>query len=150
MYEYKKTTYFFIFSFLIFFDQISKYIIRTQGGFYICNENLAFGLSPYIIILAILLITLFLFIYNLKFKIRNLIRNWKLEIRNLNKLNLIATILILSGGISNIIDRLYFGCVIDFIDLKFWPVFNFADIYITFGFIFILVNYLKSNKKNNF
>ncbi|MDO9231246.1 MAG: signal peptidase II [bacterium] len=146
MYKYKKTIYFFIFSFLIFLDQISKYIIRTKGGFYICNKDLAFGLSPYIIISAILLITLFLFIYNFKFKIGNLIRNWKpacrrgrLEIRNLNKINLIATILILSGGISNIIDRLCIGCVIDFIDLKFWPVFNLADIYITIGVITILI-----------
>ncbi len=131
---------------------MSKYIIRTKGGFYICNTDLAFGLSPHIIISAILLIALFLFIYNFKFKIINLksISNLKFQISNYKTQSKIIALLILSGGISNIIDRLYFGCVIDFIDLKFWPVFNFADIYITLGAILILINHRKNKRKINF
>ncbi|HAT73725.1 MAG: Lipoprotein signal peptidase [Candidatus Moranbacteria bacterium GW2011_GWF2_36_839] len=139
----QKNKFFYILSFLflILLDQISKYIIRTKGGFYICNENLAFGLSPHIIISAILLIALFLFIYNLKFKIINLksISNLKFQISNYKTQSKIIALLILSGAIANIIDRLYLGCVIDFIDLKFWPVFNFADIYITIGVIILLI-----------
>jgi len=134
----QKNKFFYILSFLflILLDQISKYIIRTKGGFYICNENLAFGLSPHIIISAILL-----FIYNLKFKIINLksISNLKFQISNYKTQSKIIALLILSGAIANIIDRLYLGCVIDFIDLKFWPVFNFADIYITIGVIILLI-----------
>ena len=42
-------------------------------------------------------------------------------------------ILILSGALGNLIDRLWFGYVIDFIDLRVWPVFNVADSCITIG-----------------
>lgn len=55
----------------------------------------------------------------------------------------ILIILILSGAFSNIIDRLTFGCVTDFIDLKFWPVFNLADIFIVLGAVFLLVRWKK-------
>lgn len=35
--------------------------------------------------------------------------------------------LILAGAMGNLVDRLLYGSVIDFIDFKFWPVFNVAD-----------------------
>ena len=41
--------------------------------------------------------------------------------------------LILSGAVGNLIDRLRFGYVIDFLDLRFWPVFNLADSALTIG-----------------
>lgn len=40
---------------------------------------------------------------------------------------------ILGGAAGNLIDRIRFGYVIDFIDFHFWPVFNFADSSITAG-----------------
>ena len=50
--------------------------------------------------------------------------------------------LISSGALGNAIDRVYFGGVIDFIDFFIynfhWPAFNFADIFITMGVIFLL------------
>ena len=50
--------------------------------------------------------------------------------------------LISSGALGNAIDRVYFGGVIDFIDFFIynfhWPAFNFADICITVGVIFLL------------
>ena len=39
--------------------------------------------------------------------------------------------LILGGAVGNLIDRLRFGFVIDFLDLRIWPVFNIADSVIT-------------------
>ncbi|MFH1441248.1 MAG: signal peptidase II [Candidatus Omnitrophota bacterium] len=45
--------------------------------------------------------------------------------------------LILSGAIGNLIDRLYFGYVIDFLDFRIWPVFNVADSAITVGAILL-------------
>jgi signal peptidase II len=53
--------------------------------------------------------------------------------------------LILGGGIGNLIDRILFGYVIDFIDFKVWPIFNIADSAITVGAI-ILVVYLVKKK----
>ena len=38
-----------------------------------------------------------------------------------------------AGAIGNFIDRLIFGRVTDFIDFRFWPVFNLADTSIFFG-----------------
>jgi len=39
----------------------------------------------------------------------------------------------LGGAIGNLIDRLRFGHVVDFIDIGFWPIFNVADISIVGG-----------------
>ena len=47
--------------------------------------------------------------------------------------------LILGGAVGNLVDRLRFGYVVDFIDLHFWPVFNVADSCITIGAIFLFV-----------
>ena len=41
----------------------------------------------------------------------------------------------LGGAASNLFDRVRRGSVVDFIDLKWWPVFNVADIGITAGVI---------------
>ena len=49
--------------------------------------------------------------------------------------------LILSGGIGNLIDRIFRGYVIDYIDITQifnYPVFNFADICIVVGVILIM------------
>jgi len=45
----------------------------------------------------------------------------------------VALSLILAGALGNLIDRLLFGYVIDFLDLRIWPVFNLADSAITVG-----------------
>jgi len=46
---------------------------------------------------------------------------------------IISLSLILAGAIGNLIDRLFLGYVIDFLDFRVWPVFNFADTSITIG-----------------
>ena len=49
--------------------------------------------------------------------------------------------LVVAGGIGNIIDRLSFGYVVDFIETTFieFPVFNIADIGVTCGFVIVIV-----------
>ena len=58
------------------------------------------------------------------------------------KLFRISLSFISSGAFGNAIDRVYFGGVIDFIDFFIynfhWPAFNFADICISVGVIFLL------------
>lgn len=49
--------------------------------------------------------------------------------------------LMLGGAMGNLLDRLTYGHVIDFIDFKVWPVFNLADSSIVIGTV-ILVCYL--------
>jgi signal peptidase II len=41
--------------------------------------------------------------------------------------------LILGGAIGNLVDRVRLGYVVDFIDLRWWPVFNLADSAIVVG-----------------
>ena len=53
----------------------------------------------------------------------------------------VALALQLGGAVGNLIDRLRFHYVIDFIDLRVWPVFNVADSAITIG-IALLAYYL--------
>ena len=45
--------------------------------------------------------------------------------------------LILAGALGNLVDRLFFGYVIDFLDFRIWPVFNVADSAITIGAILL-------------
>ena len=45
--------------------------------------------------------------------------------------------LVLGGAIGNLIDRLRFGYVTDFIDVGIWPAFNIADSAVTVGVIII-------------
>lgn len=41
--------------------------------------------------------------------------------------------LLVGGAIGNLIDRVTTGYVVDFLDLRIWPVFNFADVAIVTG-----------------
>jgi len=43
----------------------------------------------------------------------------------------------LGGAVGNLLDRLHYGYVIDFIDIGFWPIFNLADISIVIGVVIL-------------
>jgi signal peptidase II len=47
--------------------------------------------------------------------------------------------MILGGALSNGVDRLVQGSVVDFIDFHFWPVFNVADSCIVIAIVMLLV-----------
>ena len=49
--------------------------------------------------------------------------------------------LILGGALSNGVDRLLQGHVVDFIDLHWWPVFNLADSAIVLGVIGVVFTF---------
>ena len=145
---------FFIFFVLVVFDLFSKKIVFDLIGLHtfipltsfldlthIHNFGVSFGLfsgviSPWILVILGLLIVTFIF-YLMKSASNNF-EEWSL-------------LIIISGAISNIIDRIFNGYVIDFIYFHykdfFWPAFNFADIYITIGIIMIVINILR--KINN-
>jgi len=54
--------------------------------------------------------------------------------------------LILGGGIGNLIDRIRLGAVVDFIDLRWWPVFNVADSAVSVGITCFVLWLLFGNK----
>lgn len=50
----------------------------------------------------------------------------------------IAFAIIFGGSLGNLFDRVFYGFVIDYIDITFFSVFNFADIAINAGVLLIL------------
>jgi signal peptidase II len=56
--------------------------------------------------------------------------------------------MILGGALGNLVDRIYPGQVIDFIDMGFgtyrWPVYNLADAAVTIGGILLIISFSRS------
>lgn len=130
---------------LILIDQITKYLIRInfQEGetlpiisdifrlTYVRNRGAAFSIFENIEIVTIL-IPIVIIALTMVFLI-----HYKNKI---SKAMLISISLIISGGLSNLIDRIIFGYVTDMIDFRFFPVFNIADIAVTIGCILIIIS----------
>ncbi|MFH0876601.1 MAG: signal peptidase II [Candidatus Omnitrophota bacterium] len=53
---------------------------------------------------------------------------------------------VLGGAAGNLIDRLRFGAVVDFLDFRIWPVFNLADSAITIGGLLLMFKMLKAQR----
>ena len=52
----------------------------------------------------------------------------------------IGYVLVLAGAIGNLIDRIFFGFVRDFIAISFFPfIFNVADIFVTIGTVLLMI-----------
>ncbi|MFC1552214.1 signal peptidase II [Candidatus Latescibacterota bacterium] len=140
----------FLFLFAIVSDQISKHLISSHfdlyeskslvGNFlyihYIKNPGAAFGLTlghPLIMLaitITIVIVLSYLFI--------------KGDLFSDNMLGKFAMVMVLAGAFGNLIDRIRFREVVDFIDMGIgthrWPVYNMADLYVTIG-MFILIYY---------
>jgi signal peptidase II len=108
--------------FFVVVDQLSKFVAVNFGLDIVKNRGIAFSILSDIHPVLIGLILLVL----LKYIRENI---WP--------------VLIFAGGVSNLIDRIRFGYVVDFIDIKFWPVFNLADVFITIGVLGILYGYIR-------
>ncbi len=51
----------------------------------------------------------------------------------------ISSSFILAGTVGNMMDRIFFGHVIDFIDIAFWPTFNFSDMSLVIGAVLLII-----------
>jgi signal peptidase II len=60
---------------------------------------------------------------------------------------LVSLALLLAGALGNLIDRLLYGSVIDFINFHIWPVFNIADSAITIAIILLLFHELVQKRR---
>lgn len=58
--------------------------------------------------------------------------------------------LALGAAAGNIVDRVRFGAVVDFIDLRFWPVFNLADIALTAAAVLIALHLLVGGRRKGY
>ncbi len=92
-------------------------------------------LSGYNILLIIITIIMLIILYNYQKKFKENIRNT------------IAFSLLYGGIWGNLLNRLVYGYVIDFLDFKIFgydfPIFNFADIWIVLGILLLFIAILK-------
>ena len=116
-------------------------VIRNVFHFsLIHNTGIAFGLFKdcgYVFVIIPIILTCLL-VYNIYYY-----RNSE----HLNRTYIVAFSLILGGAIGNLIDRIFLGYVVDFIDFRIWPVFNVADSAITIGAAVILLKCIPSSSK---
>jgi len=54
---------------------------------------------------------------------------------------------IAGGALGNIVDRFHYSFVVDFIDLRWWPVFNVADSCITVGVALLVLSTILRDRK---
>lgn len=111
---------------------------------YVENKGMAFGMLAnqrwiFIALTSIVILALVIAVFKLK---------------NQSRLFYISAALLIGGGIGNLIDRILYGYVVDYIALSFFPpVCNFADYCVTAGVIIFLVylffftDFLKSDKE---
>jgi signal peptidase II len=83
------------------------------------------------------------FFAGLAILISMIIAVWLTRLKQHETLLAVALSLVLGGAIGNLIDRLAYGYVIDFLDVYYqtwhWPAFNVADSAITLGVILMLL-----------
>ena len=137
----------FVSFFVVLIDQISKFLVRFYleygrpnqilGDFfrftYIENPGMAFGIQlggqKFFTTFAALA-TLVIVVYIVK------ARAEKFSLR-------LSLALILGGAVGNLIDRLLYGKVVDFLEVTIaefrWPIFNIADIAVSVGMILLIV-----------
>ncbi|HOT74950.1 MAG TPA: signal peptidase II [Candidatus Wallbacteria bacterium] len=124
-------------------DQLTKYaVIKTMilgqsipiinevlHFTYVHNYGAAFGLfqKKWYLFIAVASISIMVIVYYSKFLAPN-----NLWVQT-------ALALLLAGALGNLIDRLKYRYVVDFIDVRFWPVFNIADIVINVGVGMLIV-----------
>lgn len=142
----KFVSYSLIFLFTFVLDRVTKYLVISQviqdqivnkffNIFVTCNRGIAWGIGSELqdvytkLLYVFIACVLVYFVYYLK-------NVWD------NKIIATASVFILSGGISNFIDRVWYGSVIDFIQLHwcdwYFPVFNVADVSITIGAVIFI------------
>lgn len=150
---------FFLIFFIFLVDRVSKfYVINLSSDFdtlnlkitsflninLIWNEGIAFGLLSfneeiYYNIISILIFLIILYILFQCFKDQGISKYFY--------------VLIAGGAIGNFFDRMVYNSVPDFIDLHYkefnWFIFNIADIFISIGIFFLIMNEIFLNKKSN-
>lgn len=130
-------------------DQATKHIVSSQlalgdelevaGPFsihHVQNSGIAFGLFPDATA-AVIALTTVAVAWMLVFFARAGARHPVLPV---------AVGLLLGGSISNLADRVRLGHVTDFLDLRYWPAFNLADVCIVVGVVLLVSTMLAGER----
>ena len=132
----------FLFILLLMADQLAKLSVVMFAPninlTVVKNTGIAFGLlgeNSLLVLLITASLLLLLFVYRKHFFLNNI---WHER----------AISFILAGGSGNLLDRILYGHVVDFIKVPFIPYFNLADLFINIGMILYLIGLLKKNASN--
>ncbi len=135
---------------IILIDQATKYLIRSflnpseyiplipkiLSLTYVTNTGASFGIlkgmNVFLIVISMCIVA-----YLAYYVYRH---------RNQNDISILPFALIIGGALSNIIDRLVYGFVLDFIQIPFWPAFNVADSVITLGVLVLIIQSLRNKE----
>jgi signal peptidase II len=115
-------------------DEQPRHVLWTLHWTLRYNSGMAFskgqGKGPIIALLAVLVVAAL---------------GWSLRSKH-SRLGTVATGLVMGGAIGNVADRLFraksgllSGHVVDFIDFRWWPAFNVADMGVVVGAILLLL-----------
>jgi signal peptidase II len=145
----EKLIFIFIAFFVIVIDQGTKIIVRSRLAIgknipilgnvfsieHIQNPGALFGMFPsstrFFIVLSVFVTALIIFfIFRSPF----------------SSFQLFTFGLIVGGIVGNLIDRIVFGYVTDFLYITHWPIFNFADSAIDIGLVLFVYYVLKNGK----
>ncbi len=105
------------------FWSVSPNLARLFRFTFITNTGAAFGMFPQLgrvfeLVAVLVIVGIFFFFHHLPTE--------NLWVR-------LSLGLALGGAGGNLLDRLVYGYVVDFIDIGFWPIFNVADFSIVIG-----------------
>ena len=125
-------------------DSLNLYVTSFLNFYLIWNKGIAFGLFSFdenFIYTSITFLIIFITLIILIFAIRS------------NDYKGYFLIIIFSGSMGNLYDRIYYSAVPDFIDFHInsyhWFIFNVADIFITIGVICLILDELFFYKKTD-
>ena len=138
-------------------DQISKLaIIKNMNLYdsipvvkdifhitYIHNTGIVFGMLTghnfYILLGTVVFVVIFLFSLRRDFA--------KIYAENKSSLVFRITLaMFLGGALGNVVDRIFRGFVVDFLDFRIWPIFNLADSFICVSFGIFVIYFFRKEK----
>ncbi len=140
-----------IITMLFVLDRYLKFLsINLKNDFILLKDWLVFTFySNKYISFSIPIEGVFLKIF-LIFLIFLILINLFLLTRKNQKIEFLGWLAIFFGAVSNFIDRIKFSYVIDYLDLKYFTVFNLADSLIFIGCLVVIFCNFKFNKKSKF
>ncbi len=111
---------------LVFFDFVKNY-------------NIAFSLPVHGYLLEVFIATIIIILFYILIQ----------SVKNYDIYQSFFIFLAILGAVSNLIDRLKFGFVIDYINFIYFPVFNIADSMIVCGLLLFIAKTFKSSREIN-
>ena len=139
-----KTKIYIIALIILVVDQLVKLIIKSSLHLHqelvIINNFFSILQDKTILLIIIAVLYIAIMVYYIKKE-------------NFGKLSSIAIGFILGGILGNLIDRIIYSEVIDYLSLSIFgynfPVFNIADVGITVGAFFLIIHYILEEKKKD-